>query len=142
MEDTINIKQISHINLTLFKKNLKYIDRKWFTGWKDHCGAEWIKNHFHRRETWAGVGFSSRKEKSFKTEGNNLSFVFLIKISKSRTPRYTQVKQFEEHSKRDILFLKLFIKSHIYVNGTYLPFSSIKPSNLTFETRALARKEK
>lgn len=66
-----------------------------------------------------------------------MSFVFLIKISKSRTPsiRYTQVKQFEEHSKRDILFLKLFIKSHIYVNGTYLPFSSIKPSNLTLETR-------
>lgn len=42
------------------------------------------------------IGFRARKEKAFKAEGNNLSFVFLIKMSNSKTTLKTQIKQFRE----------------------------------------------
>ena len=64
--------------------NCRMWNRKWFTGRKDQCGLEWTKNQFHKRGTWAGIGFRAGKEKSFKMEGNNVLFVFSIKLSNSR----------------------------------------------------------
>lgn len=49
-----------HANLAS-QKNLKYTDRKCFTGRKDHYELGWTKNYFHRRGTWAGEGFRATK---------------------------------------------------------------------------------